>query len=104
MAEKNLKIPPHQRRRINRIVFLALRDGGLRCGKCKREFTGVFDKSLTIDHIRPIDRNGSDERDNLQLLCGRCNVQKANDWDGRSGTVRAKFYPKDGPLRALLED
>lgn len=32
----------------------------------------------TIDHILPVSSGGSDEIENLQLLCGKCNAFKAN--------------------------
>lgn len=42
------------------------------CLKC-----GSKDK-LTIDHIRPISRGGSNDESNLQTLCRDCNVEKGN--------------------------
>lgn len=38
---------------------------------------------LTVDHIVPIARGGSNSIDNLQLICGRCNSSKGTkivDW------------------------
>jgi hypothetical protein len=43
--------------------------------RCK--FCGTTDK-LTIDHIVSIYQGGSDDLDNLQLLCSSCNSRKGN--------------------------
>ena len=44
-----------------------------RCNLCK----GKYDiKDLEVDHITPRSRGGSDDLENLQLLCGNCNRTK----------------------------
>ena len=35
-------------------------------------------RNLTIDHVIPSSRGGTDHIDNLQLLCGACNSVKGN--------------------------
>jgi 5-methylcytosine-specific restriction endonuclease McrA len=48
-----------------------VRDGG-RCVYC-----GSF-YDLTIDHVVPRSKGGTDDRSNLQTLCRPCNEKKAD--------------------------
>lgn len=50
--------------------IIAARDGGRRCFYCGAK------KPLQIDHIIPRAKGGSDDIENLQLLCARCNRVK----------------------------
>lgn len=43
-----------------------------KCQKCGSNH------NLHIDHITPLSKGGSNDVDNLQTLCGRCNSQKGN--------------------------
>lgn len=52
-------------------ILLIERDGH-KCNTCNAEL------HLTIDHIIPLSRGGSDNIENLQLLCRSCNSQKNN--------------------------
>ncbi|MEA5598644.1 HNH endonuclease [Rivularia sp. UHCC 0363] len=47
------------------------------CGKREEE------SSLTIDHIIPLARGGSNDISNLQTLCFTCNCQKTDNIDDR---------------------
>jgi len=49
-----------------------LRHGIITCEKCKE---GCFDK-YHIDHIIPLSKGGSNDYNNLQLLCAHCNLSK----------------------------
>lgn len=75
-------VPTSMRRRV-------FREGGYQCAKCgltgeERRFPrggygyytekdGVY---LSIDHIAPKSKGGSNERSNLQILCTPCNTTK----------------------------
>ena len=46
-----------------------------KCNGCEYPFNF---RNMTIDHITPRSREGTDHIDNLQLLCGACNSTKGN--------------------------
>lgn len=62
------KIKPSKRRAV------MARDGH-RCRNCGRQ--GTVENPLTVDHIVPLSHGGNNERRNLQTLCWRCNLRKA---------------------------
>ena len=41
-------------------------------------------EDLSVDHIQPVSKGGSDRRDNLQCLCLPCNLRKSNKWEERA--------------------
>lgn len=61
------------KKRDELMVRLAERDGPL-CSKC-----GSSD-DLSVDHIQPLSKGGSDELENLQILCLSCNISKGDKW------------------------
>ena len=69
----NQRVNPHFDRRrsfaasVRRRVFAR---NGNRCVAC-----GATER-LTVDHIRPVARGGSDDLSNLQTLCSDCNSRK----------------------------
>lgn len=48
--------------------------GGWDCATCAARITDR--PSAHVDHITPLARGGSNDRDNLQVLCARCNLTK----------------------------
>ena len=59
--------------RQNKHVLFGQQEG--RCNGCRVAFEF---RNLTIDHIIPEHRGGTDHIENLQLLCGHCNSVKGD--------------------------
>lgn len=58
-------------RQTKRLPFRAVWDrDGWECVSCGSH------RNLTVDHIVPVARGGSDDLTNLQTLCGSCNSSK----------------------------
>jgi len=62
-------------RKQKRKVILGLKQG-LVCNRCDSPARSLDD--LTEDHIIPRQQGGQSKLDNLQLLCGKCNRDKAD--------------------------
>lgn len=62
------KRPPIPREVVDAVYR---RDGG-RCVYCGST------ENLQIDHIIPFSKGGATTLENLQLLCGKCNIEKSN--------------------------
>lgn len=55
-----------------------------------------------VDHIVPKSKNGTDELENLELLCISCNLSKSDRTeviDPTTGELVAFFNPRDHPWR-----
>jgi len=50
-----------------------LKYGMVTCEKCNKECECNFN----IDHIIPVSKGGTNDYDNLQILCAKCNLEKA---------------------------
>ena len=70
-----------------------LREAGYRCEKCGK--TGV---PLTVHHIKPLTKGGSNAFDNLQALCEQCHTQAhggrdlTQNFDSTSDYIRQTIY------------
>ena len=61
-----------------------------RCGGCKIAF---LYPNLTIDHVVPRSKGGTDHLENLQLLCGACNSIKG---DREMAYLMARLKEREG--------
>lgn len=68
-----IRIPPE----VRRYVFDRDRDQCQSCGQTQLEV------QLTVDHIIPLARGGSNDISNLQTLCLKCNQRKRHHLDPR---------------------
>ena len=59
------------------LAYIGKRDG-FYCRACN----SVSD--LQIDHVKPVAKGGTNDLDNLQLLCGACNRQKSDKWNDQA--------------------
>lgn len=66
--EENEKQKNYREARKHKL-FLIERDGA-KCQRCGAT------NNLCVDHIVPLARGGSNELDNLQILCWHCNTSK----------------------------
>ena len=90
------KTPPHARK------YLYEKQQGI-CNGCSNQY--LF-KDMTLDHIVPRARGGTNELDNLQLLCHHCNALKGvRSWNRflrdqrRSAQDTKTRVPPDDPPR-----
>jgi 5-methylcytosine-specific restriction endonuclease McrA len=64
-------------------IFIILKQQNYNCAICKKLFPQKEngDYIYSIDHIVPISKFGTNNHDNLQLLCKSCNSSKNNKID-----------------------
>jgi 5-methylcytosine-specific restriction endonuclease McrA len=55
-----------------RLHLLLIERDGHKCKQCNSI------ENIQIDHIIPLSKGGSDEPENLQLLCRKCNIRKGD--------------------------
>lgn len=75
---------------------LIAQDAGGQCGYCRAP-QGALPYRLEVEHLLPISRGGSDERDNLWRSCHKCNKLRSNRVAGIDPVTRVEarlFNPR----------
>ena len=72
--------------------LLVKRLAGHRCVSCGKPEAVA---KLTLDHVLPVSKGGSDRVENVQPLCEECNLRKAD---------RAIDYRSEGWMERLREE
>lgn len=89
----HVRVPPGERRRISRRAILA-RDG-FRCQYCGST------KQLTLDHVIPVSRGGTNSWENVVTSCAPCNVRKGASLPSEIG-MAPRNRPRPPSLIELL--
>ena len=78
-----------------------------KCNGCGIKFPA---RNLTVDHIKPFSKGGSDKPSNLQLLCNSCNSTKCNGTQAQfkkrladQGINGATKPPAKAPAKAAIK-
>lgn len=82
----------------SRVIAAKRRKGLLRAGGYKCAYCG-FKSLLTIDHITPLSKGGTNTASNLQILCKDCNNKKGNKIDHNALGLKPK-----PPIRKSLKE
>jgi 5-methylcytosine-specific restriction endonuclease McrA len=78
VAPTQRTFPPGWRDAAIRVLFDD-RISGVPCPRCTRVFRSRAElRRLHCDHIEPFSAGGPTTWANLQLLCGRCNLEKSD--------------------------
>lgn len=83
-AELKKKITEKRRKEFqrnrNKLFAILIKTNEFKCVKCMKT------NNLSIDHIIPISKGGSDELNNLQFLCRSCNSSKRDKLPTEAGS------------------
>jgi Restriction endonuclease len=79
LLRKWLTLATPERKRIKpSLRFEILKRDNYRCQMCG--VTAKDGATLEIDHITPVSKGGTNDADNLQVLCRDCNAGKSDQW------------------------
>lgn len=85
-----LKRPTHIPTWLRKAVFH--RDQG-RCQLCQKDLTGLINPltDAEFDHLWPLEKSGTNDSTNFQLLCKRCNNKKSSG-EGKTGAFHYTYW------------
>ena len=100
LSREELKEINRRRKISDTTRYAVLERAGFKCQCCGSKPLKNNDVILHIDHIIPHSLGGSDNVDNLQVLCDKCNLSKQNrfiinhniNWIKEAQLVQALFY------------
>ena len=78
LSQEELKEINRRRKISDATRYSVLERAGFKCQCCGIKPLKNNDVILHIDHIIPYSLGGSDNIDNLQVLCNKCNISKRN--------------------------
>lgn len=90
-AKSQYPEPPSKRKPLLKADYEYLWDiwkqNGMICPECKRKGEFVAERGIVadgyipfhIDHVIPTSKGGSNDRENLRVVCRECNLKKGND-------------------------
>lgn len=88
------------------LITAAKRRGELNCANCARALDDNAPRctpnAIEVDHILPVSCGGTDDRENLQLMCFPCNRAKSDGRTavaGHQGTLTRTVLRRSGSLR-----
>lgn len=79
--KKKRMVPTTRRRRLKKLI----KRFGCRCLRCGLRFTF---QELTVDHVKPLSKGGTNALENLQPLCFDCNTSKGSEETDYRGSRR----------------
>ena len=82
-----------------KIRYELLRESGNKCQVCGAR--AAHGAELHIDHKKPVDKGGTNEKSNLWVLCSECNLGKKNLFDDSDNQV--EDAPKKTPKQPGAE-
>ena len=78
MAEPDSHLPVARKSLSLDLRFRVLKRDNFKCLKCGNSPSKSHDVELHVDHIKPVSKGGSNDMENLQTLCSKCNLGKSN--------------------------